>query len=283
MNAKSKADPVEDRIHLFAHSGVEGAVLRILDDDPHSLNELLDDAHQLPEDQSLPFAFTCCYVHHRDRHVMIDGGIDGDEVAAQLAFLDVVPEDVDLVLITHVDRDHVAGLILQVGEGELAYPNARYAIDAGLWAELQKDETYDELPKHLQRLFKALVARLEERVILCDGETEIVDGIRFVPCPGHRPGHAAYEFATGAEPILHVGDAFLHPVFIEHPDWPVTGDTFPDQAVESRKLLIERITKTNALVIATHFPWPGVGPLLAGLDSTALVRYCPLPDLPASS
>jgi glyoxylase-like metal-dependent hydrolase (beta-lactamase superfamily II) len=260
-------DPMEDRIHRFAHAGTEGAVLRILDDDPHSLNELLDDEHQLAEDRSLPFAFTCCTVRHRDRHVMIDGGIDGDEVTAQLAILDVKPDDVDLVLITHVDRDHVAGLILQVGDGELTYPSARYAIDAGLWAELHKDETYDELPKHLQRLFKALTARLEERVILCEGETEIADGITFVPCPGHRPGHAAYEFATDAEPILHVGDAFLNPIFIEHPDWPVTGDTFPDRAVESRKVLIERATQSNALVVGTHFPWPGIGTVYG--DETA--------------
>ena len=229
-----------------------------------SLNELLPDEYKRPKDRTLDFAFTCCYVRHRDRHVMIDGGIDGDEVAAQLAFLDVKPEDVDLVLITHVDRDHVAGLILQVGDGELTNPNARYAIDAGLWAELHKDETYDELPKHLQRLFKALVAQLEERVILCDGEMEVTDGITVVPCPGHRPGHAAYEFAPSgatdgdAGPLLHVGDAFVHPVFIEHPDWPVTGDTFPDQAVGSRKALIERAAKSNALVIATHFPWPGL-------------------------
>ena len=269
MTAKRKTDPVENGIHLIAHAGVEGAVLRILDDEPHSLNELLDNEHQLAEDRSLPFAFTCCYVRHRDRHVMIDGGIDGDEVAAQLAFLDVKPEDVDLVLITHVDRDHVAGLILQVGDGELTYPNARYAIDAGLWKELHNDETYDELPKHLQRLFKALVARLEERVILCDGETEVADGITFVPCPGHRPGHAAYELATDAEPVLHVGDAFLNPIFVEHPDWPVTGDTFPDQAVESRRALIEQISRTNALVIATHFPWPGMGQILADSDGCA--------------
>jgi len=267
MTAKRTTDPVEDAIHLFSHAGVEAAILRILDDDPHSLNELLDDAHRLAEDQSLPFAFTCCYVRHRERHVMIDGGIDGDEVSAQLALLGVKPEDVDLVLITHVDRDHVAGLILQVGDGELTYPNAQYAIDAGLWEELHNDETYDELPKHLQRLFKALVARLEERAILCAGETEVADGITFVPCPGHRAGHAAYEFATDAEPILHVGDAFLHPVFIEHPDWPVTGDTFPERAVESRKALIERIRRTNALILATHFPWPGMGRIYA--DETA--------------
>jgi glyoxylase-like metal-dependent hydrolase (beta-lactamase superfamily II) len=260
---------VSETIHRFAHGGIEGAILRILDDEPHSLNELLPDEYKLPEDRTLPLAYTCCYVRHRGRHVMVDGGIDGDEVTAQLASLDVKPEDVDLVLITHADRDHVAGLILQIGDGELTYPNARYAIDAGLWRLLHEDGTYEELPKHLQRLFKALVARLEDRVILCDAECEIADGITFVPCPGHRPGHAAYELATDDTPILHVGDAFLHPVFMEHFDWPVVGDTLPEQAVESRMALIERIERTNPLLIATHFPWPGMG-TICGDETAAL-------------
>ena len=263
----------EETMHLFDHHDLTGAVIRILDDEPHSLNELLDEAHQQEPDQVLPFAYTCCYIHHRGRHVMVDGGLDGDEVIARLSELGVSPDAVELVLITHVDRDHVAGLILQVGDGELTYPNAQYAIDAGLWVELHKDETYHELPGHLRRLFKALVARLEGRVILCAGEAEIgtergaPDGIAFVPCPGHRPGHAAYEFQTQGTPVIHTGDAFFHPVFIEHPDWPVTGDSHPAQAVESRKALIARIAERDAHMLGTHMPWPGIGQLLADQDS----------------
>lgn len=259
----AKKRTAEDLVHRFEHHDLTGAVIHILDDDPHSLNELLDDAHRLEQDQSVVFSYTCCYVHHRGRRVMIDGGLDGDEVATQLATIGVTPADIDLVLITHVDRDHVAGLILQVGEGELAYPNARHAIDAGLWCELHRDETYDKLPNHLKRLFKALVARLEDRVILCDGETQVADGITSIPCPGHRPGHTAYEFATGAEPLIHIGDAFLNPFFVEHADWPVTGDTLPAQAITSRQALIDRLNASSALVIATHFPWPGIGQILA--------------------
>jgi len=127
---------------------------------------------------------------------MIDAGIDGDEVTATLSELGVAASDIELVCITHVDRDHVAGLLLQIGDGELAYPNAKYAIDTGLWGELHKLETYDNLPKHLRRLFQRLKELIEDRVILCDGESEFADGITFIPCPGHRPGHGAYEFAT---------------------------------------------------------------------------------------
>lgn len=248
----------DDNLHLFDHGGTTGAVIRILPDAARSLNEMLPEELQQTPDQKMRFAYTCCYLNHRDRHIMIDAGIDGDEVTATLSELGVSAGDIELVCITHVDRDHVAGLLLQIGDGELAYPNAKYAIDAGLWADLHKPETYDSLPKHLRRLFERLKELIEDRVILCDGESKVADGITFVPCPGHRPGHAAYEFATDDTPILHIGDAALNPVWFEHLDWPVVGDTLPEQAMESRKMILERVNETGALMIGTHLPWPGM-------------------------
>lgn len=248
----------DEKLHLFTHGGTTGVVIRILPDDTRSLNELLPEELRQTPDHKLSFAYTCCYLNHRGRHVMIDAGIDGDEVTASLAKVGVSATDIDLVCITHVDRDHVAGLLLQIGDGQLAYPNARYAIDAELWAKLHEPGTYDSLPKHLQRLFRRLKDLLVDRVILCNSESTVADGITFVPCSGHRLGHAAYEFATDDTPILHIGDAVLHPVWFEHPDWPVIGDTFPEQAIESRNNILNRARITEALVIGTHLPWPGI-------------------------
>ena len=248
----------EDKLHLFDHGGTTGAVIRILPDATRSLNEMLPEELQQTPDRRLKLAYTCCYLNHRDRHIMIDAGIDGDEVTATLSELGVSAGDIELVCLTHADRDHVAGLLLQIGDGELAYPNAKYAIDAGLWADLHKPETYDALPKHLNRLFQRLKKLIEDRVILCDGETAVAEGITFIPAPGHRPGHGAYEFATDGTPILHIGDAALNPVWFEHLDWPTTIDTDPEGAMESRKVILDRAKATDALAIGTHLPWPCV-------------------------
>ena len=151
MNRTAKTQ--EEKFHLFDHGGTTGAVIRILPDAARSLNAMLPENLQQTPDEKMLFAYTCCYLNHQDRHVMIDAGIDGDEVTSTLSEIGVAASDIELVCITHVDRDHVAGLLLQIGDGELAYPNAEYAIDAGLWAELHKPETYESLPKHLRRLF----------------------------------------------------------------------------------------------------------------------------------
>jgi len=246
----------QQSMHLFDHGDVTGAIISASPGNERSLNDLLPESLQQTPDRTLSFSYSCCYLNHRDRNIMVDAGIDGDGVLASLKELGLGGEDIELVCITHVDRDHVAGLLLQIGDGELTYPNARYAIDGALWEELHKPETYDSLPKHLRRLFQRLKELIEDKVILCTEEMEVTEGITFVPSPGHRPGHAAYEFKTTATPVLHLGDAILNPVFAEHLDWPNTGDSFPDQAIESRKLLLDRIQKIGALAIGTHLPWP---------------------------
>jgi len=249
---------IEERMYLFDHGNTTGAVLRVLSDESRSLNSLLPEALRQTPDRQLSLSYSCCYLHHRNRNVMIDAGIDGDSVLASLLELGVSGGEVELVCITHVDRDHVAGLLLQIGDGQLTFPNAQYAIDAMLWDELRKPETYESLPKHLRRLFQRLKVLIEDKVILCDGETELHEGITFVPCPGHRPGHAAYQFDTSKTPILHIGDAILHPIFAEHLDWPNTGDSLPHQAMKSRVLILDRARALGALTLGTHFPWPGL-------------------------
>lgn len=248
----------DDKVFLFDHGGTTGAILRILPDATKSLNQMLPEDHQQVPDQKLKLSYTCCYLLHQDKHVLIDAGIDGDEVGSLLTQVGVSPSEIELVCITHVDRDHVAGLLLQIGDGELAYPNAQYAIDAQLWADLREPETYERLPKHLNRLFRRLKELIEDRVILCEGEMTVMDAITFIPCPGHRPGHAAYAFATATSPILHLGDAVLHPVWIDHPDWPAAIDSDPSQAMQSRDRILQRASDTSALTIGTHIPWPGI-------------------------
>lgn len=248
---------MNERLYRFEHGDASGAILRILPDETRALNDLLPEAFHQADNPRITLSYTCCYLQHQGQHILVDAGIDGDEVTALLGDLGVSPEEIELVCITHVDRDHVGGLLLQIGDGELAYPNARYAIGSDLWTELHKPETYDALPKHLRRLFQRLKELIEDRVILCQGESKVAKGITFVPCPGHRPGHAAYAFATDETPILHIGDVALHPVWFEHLDWPVNGDSLPEQAMESRRLILDRIRTTHALAFGTHLPWPG--------------------------
>ena len=244
-------------VHRFTHEDIEGAVIRILEDELLTTNEFLAEEHHLAEGAEYRFAYTCCYLRHRGRHLLIDAGFDCDTAPGALESIDVTPEEIEVVLLTHADRDHVAGLLMP--DGTFTYPNAQHVIGHELWENLRKPETLASLDGERQAFFRRFVRAFDDAMQLCKDESEVIDGIRFIPSPGHRVGHAVYEFATDGPPLLHTGDSFFHPLFAEHPDWPNVTDSLPEQAVASRIRLVGRAAASEALVLSSHIPFPGIG------------------------
>lgn len=250
---------MDDLLHRFRHEDMEGAVIRILEDEVLSVNEFLAEAHQLDEGDEYAFAYTCCYIKHRGRHILIDAGFDPDTTPGALESIDVLPEDIELVLLTHADRDHVAGLLMH--DGSLTYPHAQHVIDKELWDNLSDPETLDALDDERSRFYRQLIRILDSSIQLCTGETDVAEGIRFIPSSGHRIGHAVYQFTSDGSPLVHTGDSFFHPLFAEHPDWANVTDSIPMSGVDSRKLLAARVAESNALILSSHIPFPGIGQL----------------------
>ena len=250
---------MEDLLHQFRHEDIEGAVIRILEDEVLSINEFLAEVHQLDDGDEYEFAYTCCYLKHRGRHILIDAGFDPDTVPGALESIDVYPEDIELVLLTHADRDHVAGLLMH--DGSLTYANAQHVISKEVWDDLTNSETLDALDNERGRFYRKLIRVLDDSIQLYEGESDVVEGIRFIPSPGHRVGHAVYQFTSEGTPLVHTGDSFFHPLFAEHPDWANVTDSIPIGGVDSRKLLMARLAESNATILSTHSPYPGMGQL----------------------
>jgi glyoxylase-like metal-dependent hydrolase (beta-lactamase superfamily II) len=69
----------------------------------------------------------------------------------------------------------------------------------------------------------------------------------------------AVAISSGDEQLLLIADAALHPIHLEQPDWYSVFDLAPEQALASKRRLVERATAEKALVQAFHFPVPGLG------------------------
>jgi len=267
---------VQELIYPFHYHDVLGAVIRVLDDEILSVNDFLPAEHRLESNDEYEFAYTCCYLRYRGKNILLDAGFDPDTTPGALECMDVQAEDVDLVLITHGDRDHVAGLIMH--DGSLTYPHARHIMSSELWNYLSQPETLDRMPDDRASFYRAFVRALDSEVELYDEETTIEEGITFIPNPGHRVGHVIYAFETDGTPLVYSADAFQHVLFAEHPDWPNVTDSDPDQAMESRRQLVAKLAESHALVLATHLPFPGMGTL----SSQQGHLYCWSPVDPAT-
>jgi len=67
------------------------------------------------------------------------------------------------------------------------------------------------------------------------------------------------EISSEGEQLLCISDAALHPIHLEHPEWHAAVDFDFKQVVATRRRLLDRAASRKALVLAFHFPFPGLG------------------------
>ena len=175
------------------------------------------------------------------------------------------PEQVDIVLLTHLHGDHVAGL--RNSDGKRKFPNATVSMlqaDNDFW--LSK-EIAAKAPQEAKEFFD--LAQASARPYQAAGKwkpiapgEEIVPGVRSRPIPGHTPGHTGYEVTSNGQSLLIVGDAVhVAQVQFERPDIGVVFDLDGTTADKTRAALFEEIARTGQLIGGQHLPFPSLGRL----------------------
>ena len=106
------------------------------------------------------------------------------------------------------------------------------------------------------------MSAIESSGVIVETEREVLPGVRAIPALGHRVGHTVYRIESEAQVLYHIGDAAVHPLFLEFPTVPNhRHDTDSAAACDTRRRIAERASAEGALVVGTHFPLPGAGRL----------------------
>ncbi len=94
--------------------------------------------------------------------------------------------------------------------------------------------------------------------IAIDG-SEILEGVRFLPTPGHSICHASISISSGSEEGIFGGDVLHHPFELYDTNLTSMFCEFPDAARASRRKLAARIADHRATFFSSHFPGSSVG------------------------
>src|SRR5467141_298110 len=212
-------------------------------------------------------------VHTGKQLILVDagagtwwGGAALGRLVGSLRSAGYTPEEVDLVLVTHLHSDHVGGLTTQ--DGNRVFPNAEVYVakaESDFWLS---PEIAAKAPKDAQPFFQSAQAIAAPYIKAgkwhtFSGSEPIVDGIQIVPLPGHTPGHIGYEFSSKGQKILFWGD-IIHAqrVQLQHPEVTAIFDIDQTAAAATRSQLLARLARENVLIATPHTSlFPALGRL----------------------
>lgn len=172
---------------------------------------------------------------------------------------------IDTVACTHLHVDHCGwNTTLVDGSWVPTFPNARYlfnAIEVAHWDQYGVHEDGDVFGDSVKPILDAGLADL------IAAPYEVTPEVRFVPTPGHSPGHMSIEIESQGQRAFITGDVMHHPLQCAIPDLASNFDSSEDAARAMRRQVLAQKSDTDWLVIGTHFGGAGAGYIKAVGDA----------------
>ncbi|MES4909308.1 MULTISPECIES: MBL fold metallo-hydrolase [unclassified Streptomyces] len=173
----------------------------------------------------------------------------------------VHPEQVDVVVNTHLHGDHVGWNTLGVDGGWApTFPNAQYLIPAADDFHYGPDNAYGNGLRADDRLiYEDSIAPIHQsgQAVLWEDTYRIDEHLTLEAAPGHTPGSSVLRLESAGDRAVFVGDLLHSPVQILQPRWNSCFCLDPGQAVASRRRILERAAAARELVVPAHFGGSG--------------------------
>jgi len=228
----------------------------------------------------IPLAMRCLLVETPDALVLIDTGAGNKEnekfrdiyglenegsptqLEDALARAGFKPDDIDVVIDTHLHFDHAGGNTFVDTDGNVhsSFPAATYYVQKGEW-EYAHWNNERIRASYLPPNFDPLLAT--NRMKFVEGVTEIVPGITVIPTPGHTPHHQSVLVTSEDETACFLADLIPTSAHLPYA-WIMGYDVEPLVTLETKKNLLARAKAGNWLLVFEHDPivaWGRLDPL----------------------
>jgi glyoxylase-like metal-dependent hydrolase (beta-lactamase superfamily II) len=220
------------------------------------------------ERNRLPFEQRCLLIETDDQRILVDTGY-GDKLSdKQRGFISlsgerrlltslestgIHPQDVDMVVNTHLHADHCGGNTRYDRDGRPVptFPRAEYCV--------QRLELADALHPNERTRATYLtenVVPLEQagQLRVLYGDTRLTDSVRVMVTPGHTRGHQCVVVESEGQCAVYLGDLASWPIHIERLSWVPAYDVEPLVSIETKRSMARWAVESHALLIFEHHP-----------------------------
>ncbi len=232
------------------------------DQSAETVGKLLED-NFLPTDQFVN-SFSPVLVNTGSDLVLFDTGFGeagrgagNGRLIEGMAAAGYAPEDVTVVVLTHMHGDHIGGLM---EKGAPAFSKARYVFgqtEYDFWTDEKRVGTPAE-GGHKGVL--ANVKPLAEKATFIGDGQDVVSGVTSIAAFGHSPGHMIFRVESEGKQLILTADTANHFVLsLQRPDWEVKFDMDKTAAAATRKKVFDMIATDRLPFLGYHMPFPSVG------------------------
>ncbi len=232
----------------------------------------------------IPLSLTALLIRAKSKNILVDTGLGPKEdakfqrmfavertptILQSLKRLGLRPDDIHLVINTHLHFDHAGGNTMQEnGSVVPTFPNAKYFIQHG---EFEDAAHANERTKASYRQDNFTpIAQIDQWEFL-HGDTEVVPGITAVVTAGHTRYHQSVKIESEGETAFFLGD--LIPTVSHLPLPYIMGyDLFPIRTLETKRWVLDQAFEERWLLLFEHDPIVQAGYVRRDQDGKYFLR-----------
>ncbi|MDG2422802.1 MAG: MBL fold metallo-hydrolase [Phycisphaerales bacterium] len=177
-------------------------------------------------------------------------GIEERTVETALGENGISPEQIDLVILTHLHFDHAGGLTRLTPSGELmpTFPNAEVVVQQQEW-----DDALANRSTMNATYLRSHLDPIADQVRCVEGEVLVTDGLSVIPSPGHTWGHQSILIEETDGPICFTGDLLPTRHHIGRA-WSMGYDMLPYDTLKTKESLLTRAADEGWRLVLDHEP-----------------------------
>jgi glyoxylase-like metal-dependent hydrolase (beta-lactamase superfamily II) len=228
------------------------------------------------ERNRIPLACRCLVVRDGGRVLLLETGIGAffepalrerygvveahHVLLESLAADGIGPEDVDVIVLSHLHFDHAGGALGRYEPGAplgLAFPRATFVVGAEAWQRALSPHARDRA-SFIPGLTDLLADSGRLELVEGGGSAALGDGFRFHLSSGHTPGLLLTEIEMPAGPVLFAADLIPGRAWVH---LPITMgyDRYPELLIDEKAALLGELEGRGGRLFFTHDPSIALG------------------------